>query len=117
MESAGAPGMNANTAPPHARNAGYGTPSLRATAARATAASSNPRRASNSLIALRTHRTMTQEGQPYMPRGRPLELEQELIEAFRHSGLVSEYLTSVLPTAIWRATPPGGRGRSIAAIV
>lgn len=52
-----------------------------------------------------------------MARGRPLEIERELIEAFRHNGLVSEYLVSVLPTAIWRASPPGGRGRSIAAIV
>jgi uncharacterized damage-inducible protein DinB len=51
-----------------------------------------------------------------MARGRPLDIEQELIEAFRHSGLVSEYLVGVLPANIWRATPPG-RGRSIAAIV
>ncbi|MGH7555377.1 MAG: DinB family protein [Longimicrobiales bacterium] len=52
-----------------------------------------------------------------MARGRPLEVEQELIEAFRHGGLVNEYLASVLPVAIWRLTPPGGRGRSIAAIL
>lgn len=52
-----------------------------------------------------------------MARGRPLELEQELLEAFRHCCLVSEYLVSVLPARIWRADPPGGRGRSIAAIV
>jgi uncharacterized damage-inducible protein DinB len=60
---------------------------------------------------------MTQEGKAYMARGRPLEVERELLEAFRHSGLVSEYLTGVLPAAIWRAAPPGSRGRSIAAIV
>jgi len=52
-----------------------------------------------------------------MPKGRPLEVEQELLEAFRHSASVSEYLVSVLPAAVWRAAPPRGRGRSIAAIV
>src|SRR6185436_5080136 len=52
-----------------------------------------------------------------MPRGRPLEVEQELIEAFRHSGQVSEYLVSVLPIAVWRPKPAAGRGRTIAAIV
>jgi len=52
-----------------------------------------------------------------MPKGRPLAVEDELLEAFRHSGLVNEYLVSVLPLAVWRAAPPGGRGRSIAAIV
>jgi uncharacterized damage-inducible protein DinB len=53
----------------------------------------------------------------HMAKRRPLELERELLEAFRHSGLVSEYLASVVPAGIWRAAPPGGRGRSIAAIV
>ena len=52
-----------------------------------------------------------------MARGRPLEVERELLEAFRHSGLVNEYLVRVLPLGIWRSAPPGGRGRSIAAIV
>jgi hypothetical protein len=52
-----------------------------------------------------------------MARGRPLEVEQELLEAFRRSGRVSEYLVRVLPARIWRAAPPAGRGRSIAAIV
>jgi uncharacterized damage-inducible protein DinB len=50
-------------------------------------------------------------------KGRPLEVERELLEAFRHSGLVNEYLVKVLPAAIWRKAPPAGRGRSIAAIV
>jgi uncharacterized damage-inducible protein DinB len=53
----------------------------------------------------------------FMARGRPLEVEQELLEAFRHSGRVSEYLARVLPAGIWRAAPHNGRGRSIAAIV
>ena len=60
---------------------------------------------------------MTEEGKAYMARGRPLELEREFLEAFKHSGRVSEYLVGVLPAAIWRAAPPGGRGRTIAAIV
>src|SRR5512134_3729743 len=52
-----------------------------------------------------------------MPKGRPLEVERELLEAFRQSGRVSEYLVEVLPVALWRTAPPCGRGRSIAAIV
>jgi uncharacterized damage-inducible protein DinB len=52
-----------------------------------------------------------------MARGRPLEVEQELLEAFTRSGRVNEYLVSVLPARIWRTVPPAGRGRSIAAIV
>ena len=52
-----------------------------------------------------------------MARGRPLEVEQELLEAFRHSSRVSEYLVSVLPPGILRTAPPAGRARSIAAIV
>lgn len=50
-------------------------------------------------------------------RGRPLEIPSELLEAFQHSGAVTEYLVSIVPDAIWRADPPSGRGRSIAAIV
>jgi len=46
-----------------------------------------------------------------------LDVEQELIEAFRHSGMVTAYLASVLPATIWHTAPPDGRGRSIAAIV
>ena len=52
-----------------------------------------------------------------MARGRPLEVERELLEAFRHNGLVTEYLVAALPTDLWRTPPPGGRGRSMAAIV
>jgi uncharacterized damage-inducible protein DinB len=52
-----------------------------------------------------------------MPRGRPLDVEQELLDAFRHSGRVNEYLVIVLPESLWLAAPPTGRGRSIAAIV
>ena len=52
-----------------------------------------------------------------MARGRPLEIERELLEEFEHSGRVNEYLVSVLPDGIWRTPPPDGRGRTIAAIV
>jgi uncharacterized damage-inducible protein DinB len=52
-----------------------------------------------------------------MAKGRALDVEQELLEAFRHSGRVSEYLVTVLPAALWRTAPPGGRGRTLAAIV
>jgi len=52
-----------------------------------------------------------------MTRGRPLEVETELIEAFRRSGRVTEYLITIVPPGLWRTNPPAGRGRSIAAIV
>lgn len=52
-----------------------------------------------------------------MARGRPLEVERELLDAFKRNGVVNEYLVSVLPDDVWRAAPPRGRGRSIAAIV
>ena len=52
-----------------------------------------------------------------MPVGQPLDAKRELLEAFDHSARVSEYLTSVLPARLWHAEPPGGSGRSIAAIV
>ena len=52
-----------------------------------------------------------------MPRGRPLEVEQELLEAFNRSCEATEYLVGAIPVAIWRLPPPGGRGRTIAAMV
>ncbi|HEY8551192.1 MAG TPA: DinB family protein [Vicinamibacterales bacterium] len=51
-----------------------------------------------------------------MPRGRPLEVQRELLEAFVNSGWVNEHLVNVLPDTVWHAPPPGG-GRTIAAIV
>jgi uncharacterized damage-inducible protein DinB len=45
-----------------------------------------------------------------------LEVERELLEAFRRCGLVNEYLVDMLPDTLWRAAPGSGRGRSIAAI-
>lgn len=52
-----------------------------------------------------------------MARGRPLEVVTEPIDAFRHSGRVSEHLARVLPMALWHEPSPLGRGRTIAAIV
>jgi uncharacterized damage-inducible protein DinB len=52
-----------------------------------------------------------------MARGRPLEVDRELLEAFEQSGLVTDYLVGVLPDRIWRLPPASGRGRTIAAIV
>jgi len=52
-----------------------------------------------------------------MARGRPLDVEQELLEEFERNGLVTAYLVSVLPDALWRLAPPTGRGRTIAAMV
>jgi uncharacterized damage-inducible protein DinB len=52
-----------------------------------------------------------------MARGRPLEVEKEILEAFMRCGQASEYLVRVLPARLWRAAPSGGRGRTIAAIV
>jgi uncharacterized damage-inducible protein DinB len=47
----------------------------------------------------------------------PLDAKEELLEAFQYSFRVSEYLVGALPKRLWRADPPDGRGRSIAAIV
>jgi len=52
-----------------------------------------------------------------MARGRPLDIEHELVDVFRQNGLVNEYLIKILPPRLWRMDPPGGRGRTIAAIV
>lgn len=52
-----------------------------------------------------------------MSRGRPLEVEPELIEAFTHCARVTEYLVRILPDDLWREPPPSGRGRTIAGIV
>ena len=46
----GAPGRNASSAPPSARNTGYGAPTRRAAAARITAATNRPRSCSSSLM-------------------------------------------------------------------
>lgn len=52
-----------------------------------------------------------------MSAAKPFDFEQELLEAFEHSFRVTEYLVQAVPPAIWNAEPPGGKVRSIAAIV
>lgn len=52
-----------------------------------------------------------------MARGRPLDVEREVLEAFTRCGLVNEYLVSILSDDVWRMAPQSGRGRSISAIV
>ena len=52
-----------------------------------------------------------------MPARRPLNVEQEIVEAFERSGQVTEYLVSVLPRDLWQQPSPTGHGRTIAAMV
>ncbi len=52
-----------------------------------------------------------------MVRGKPLDIAQELLEAFDRSARLAEYLVEVLPASLWQAEPPRGEGRTIAAIV
>src|SRR5262245_49543674 len=49
--------------------------------------------------------------------GRPLDVEQELLEAFVRTGRATEYLVSVVPAGIWRMAPASGRGRTVAGVV
>jgi uncharacterized damage-inducible protein DinB len=50
-------------------------------------------------------------------KGRPLDVAQELLEAFRRSGVVNGYLFGAIPANLWTAPPPGRpKGRTIAAI-
>lgn len=48
-------------------------------------------------------------------RGRPLDVQEELLESFDHCLRVTEFLVGLLPARVWRADPPAGR-RPIAAI-
>src|SRR5215212_1124175 len=63
----GVPGRNASSAPPNARNTGYGAPTRRAAAARITAATNNPRSCSSSLIRQTERRGPTSPHHP--PQG------------------------------------------------
>jgi uncharacterized damage-inducible protein DinB len=51
-----------------------------------------------------------------MPRGRPIDVAAELLEAFEKSARVTEYLISRVPDELWHAPGPTGRGRTLAAI-
>ena len=48
---------------------------------------------------------------------RPLDPVRELLEGFDGGCHASEYLVGALPARIWRADPPEGEGRTVAAIV
>jgi uncharacterized damage-inducible protein DinB len=52
-----------------------------------------------------------------MPGGRPLNVENELVEVFEQCGRVTEYLVSIVPRRVWSLPSPTGHGRTIAAIV
>jgi len=47
----------------------------------------------------------------------PLSLPQALLKAFDTNDRINQYMIENLPTEAWRAEPPGGKGRTIAAIV
>jgi uncharacterized damage-inducible protein DinB len=54
-----------------------------------------------------------------MPKAVPalFSLPQALLNAFDTNDLINQYLLQNLPAEAWRAEPPGGKGRTIAAIV
>lgn len=52
-----------------------------------------------------------------MPKAEPLDIEQEILGAFEQCCLVSEYVVKVLPSQVWDADSPAGKGRAISAIV
>jgi uncharacterized damage-inducible protein DinB len=45
------------------------------------------------------------------------QLPASLLHAFNTNNRINQYLIHNLPAAAWKADPPGGKGRSIAAIV
>ncbi len=47
----------------------------------------------------------------------PFSLTEALLQSFKTNDLINQYLLENLPEAAWRAEPPDGKGRSIAAIV
>src|SRR5512146_2638474 len=47
----------------------------------------------------------------------PFELVEALLTAFETNERINQYLLENLPAEAWRAEPPDGKGRTIAAIV
>src|SRR5208283_3326212 len=47
----------------------------------------------------------------------PFNVSDSLVVAYATSDRINRYLIDNLPPAAWTATPPGGKGRTIAAIV
>ena len=55
-----------------------------------------------------------------MPAGRkttPIALDKALVDAFAVNERINQFLLENLDEEAWRAEPPGGKGRTIAAIV
>jgi len=50
-------------------------------------------------------------------RDRPLDPRQALLEAYATNERINQYMLENLDDAAWHAEPPGGKGRTIAAIV
>src|ERR1700693_5930889 len=55
----------------------------------------------------------------FMPKASqdPFSLPQALLNAFDTNDRINQYLIENLPAAAWRAEPPEGKGRTVAAIV
>jgi len=51
------------------------------------------------------------------PVSTPFSLPQALLAAFDTNDRINQYLLEKLPAAAWRAEPPDGKGRTIAAMV
>jgi len=51
------------------------------------------------------------------PRRRVVDPTAALLTAYAASARINQYLVERLPRAIWRVPPPGGTGRTIAALV
>jgi uncharacterized damage-inducible protein DinB len=47
----------------------------------------------------------------------PVDLPEALLSAFDINDRINRYLVENLPDAAWRAEPPGGKGREVAAMV
>jgi uncharacterized damage-inducible protein DinB len=53
-----------------------------------------------------------------MPKSaQPFSLPQALLTAFDTNDRINQYLIDNLPAPVWRAEPPGGKGRTVAEIV
>jgi hypothetical protein len=48
---------------------------------------------------------------------KPFVLVAALLNAFKTNDRINRFLIGHLPDTVWRADPPGGKGRTIAAIV
>ena len=46
----------------------------------------------------------------------PFSLPQALLNAFDTNDRINQYLIENLPAAAWRAEPPEGKGRTVAAL-